>query len=351
MRGWVPRYCVWELTLACNAKCKHCGSAAGRARDRELGTDEALALVGELAALGCLSVTLSGGEPLLRPDWPEVCGAIRQANMRAELITNGSLAAEQADVIAEAGFFGVTFSIDGPAEIHDALRGVPGGLQALLDGAEALRCRGVRIGAATQINRHNVHELEAIRSLLVAHGFQGWQLQLTMPLGRAGARGAALCLAPDELPALESAVVDLCMRPGLFTQAADNLGYMSRTEPILRSGTGKSTRVWTGCAAGLEVVGLTSDGTVRGCLSLPPEADEGNVRDRGLTAIWQDPTAFAYNRRFAVSKLTGACAKCPFGRVCRAGCHSLAWSASGNPYENPYCLHGVQTARTDHHQP
>ena len=56
-----PLYCVWELTLACNLRCGHCGSSAGRARADELTTAEALDAVRQLAELDCRLITLSGG--------------------------------------------------------------------------------------------------------------------------------------------------------------------------------------------------------------------------------------------------------------------------------------------------
>lgn len=64
-----PVYAVWELTLACDLSCRHCGSRAGRPRPEELTTTEALRVVDELAALGVLEVTLIGGEVYLREDW------------------------------------------------------------------------------------------------------------------------------------------------------------------------------------------------------------------------------------------------------------------------------------------
>jgi radical SAM protein with 4Fe4S-binding SPASM domain len=343
--AWIPSTCVWEITLACNASCVHCGSSAGKARPRELDTREALALIAELGQLGCTSVTLSGGEPLLRADWPVLAAGIRGAGMRLEMITNGLLVGAHADTIRDAGFAGVTFSIDGTPPAHDALRGVPGGLEELLRGAGALRQRGVRIGAVTQVNRLNFEQLGEIHSMLVAAGFEGWQLQLTMPMGRAAQDTSGLCLRPDQVPALERTIIALRAQPGLFVDAADNIGYMSRDEPRLRSRCNGPARFWTGCSAGLTVVGITSDGTVRGCLSLPPAADEGNVRERSFSAIWKDPEAFSYNRRFDPAQLGGPCAACPFGRVCRAGCRSLAWAASpGNPHANPYCIRYVSQA-------
>ena len=51
--GFHPRACVWELTLACNLRCKHCGSFAGSRREREFDLEESLRVADELAALGC----------------------------------------------------------------------------------------------------------------------------------------------------------------------------------------------------------------------------------------------------------------------------------------------------------
>jgi len=341
---WPLTVCVWELTLACNARCVHCGSNAGKPRGDELDTAEALALIAELAGLGCKSITFSGGEPLLRPDWPELARAVRAAGLTLEMISNGLCVAEQADAVAGCGFSAVTFSIDGPADVHDFLRGVEGSLARALEGARALRERGLRIGAVTQINHRNLGRLDETLDLLAANGFAGWQLQLTMPHGRArdGARGA-LCLRPDELPALERKLVALQARAPFFVQAADNIGYMSRHEPRLRTGRSLWERCWAGCQAGIEVVGITSDGTVRGCLSLPTGvADEGNLRVRGLGSLWNDPLAFSYNRAFSTKDLGPGCRACAFGEICRGGCQSLAWATTGRFHHNAHCILAAQ---------
>lgn len=334
-----PRICVWEITLACNARCIHCGSSAGEARPLELGTDEATALIGELASLGCRTITLSGGEPLMREDWPVIAAAARGLGMTVEMITNGLLAAARADAIARAGLAGVSFSIDGPAVVHDELRRVDGALERLLEGAGALRARGVRIGAVTQVSRLNASCLEWIHDLLVEHGFEAWQIQLTLPQGRAAA--GDLCLGPRQMPALEREIVALVRRGALHIEAADTIGWMSRSEPLLRSGGPRGHKVWGSCQAGLRAVGITSDGTVRGCLSMPPEFDESNVRERSLSSIWSSPEAFSYNRKFSADALTGACSACAFASLCRGGCTCLAWTATRTTTSNPFCLRSM----------
>jgi len=334
-----PKSCAWEITLACNAKCVHCGSSAGAPRDRELDTAEAISLVDDLAALGVEKLTLSGGEPLLRRDWPLLAERLRARGVVFNMITNGLLVAASADAIAAAGFHSVGFSVDGPAAVHDALRGTTGGFTRLMDGARELVARKVLIGAATQVNTRNKDRLVELHDLLVDAGFEGWQVQLTMPQGRAAKSGGEeLCVRPEALPEIEETLLALKARTPLFLQAADNFGYMSRGEPLLRAGTPKADRFFCGCMAGLSVLGVTSDGTVRGCLSLPPAFDEGNVRDRPLAEIWNDPTAFPYNRRFDPSALRGACGGCPYGEICRGGCRSLAYATGEDVTENAHCL-------------
>ena len=65
-RDFIPVHVVWELTLACNLKCSHCGSRAGKRRPNELTTDEALEVVEALARLGTRELTIIGGEAYLR---------------------------------------------------------------------------------------------------------------------------------------------------------------------------------------------------------------------------------------------------------------------------------------------
>ena len=335
---YTPKYCVWELTLACNARCVHCGSSAGAKRTDELSTTEALNLIEQLAEAGVETITFSGGEPLLRSDWRTLAEAAVGKGIRIELISNGLLAAKMADDIAAAGFFGVTFSVDGPPDVHDLLRGTPGALDRLLDGVAALKKRGVRIGAATQVNQHNLQHISNIHQLLLDNGFDGWQIQLTMPLGMAAHQDGAICLSPKDLLILEQRILEVKDQSPLFIQTADNLGYMGRYEPRLRSGTAAREQFFTGCQAGLQVVGITSDGGIRGCLSQPDCFNEGSVRDDFFVDVWNREGAFAYNRHFKIEQLTGACADCPFKSICRAGCKSLAHASGGILSENHYCL-------------
>src|SRR5512140_1688621 len=84
-----PEAVVWEITFACNMQCIHCGTSAGKRRPDELSTREALDLIDELAGLGTRTITLSGGEPLMRKDWRELAARVKQHGIAAHMVTNG----------------------------------------------------------------------------------------------------------------------------------------------------------------------------------------------------------------------------------------------------------------------
>jgi len=330
-----PQICVWEVTLACNAACIHCGSRAGRARPDELSTDEALAACAALAELGVREVTLSGGEPLLRADWEQIVAALRGHGLVVEMISNGlALDAGKAARIAKSGIRSVSLSVDGDAPVHDRLRGVPGAFDRVMAAARALRAEGLRVGAVTQVCRPNLDRLADIESALREAGFGAWQLQLTMPIGRCG---RDLAIAPVDVRRVIDFIIEESRPDRVPRYGADNIGWMLPCEPALRSVARPTDRVFRGCQAGVGVLGLTSDGTVRGCLSMPPAFDEGNLRRRSLRAIWQDENRFAYNRHFVPAKATGPCRDCGFLRICRGGCKTLAHAAGRGLGENPYC--------------
>jgi radical SAM protein with 4Fe4S-binding SPASM domain len=331
---------AFELTLACNARCMHCGSSALHKRPKELTTHEAIRVIDETAGLGCEVFTFSGGEPLMRSDWPDLAEAVKSNGMRLELITNGLLLEEQAEAVMRTGFYTVGISVDGPPEIHDSLRGVKGGFDRIVKGVERLRGSGIHIGAVTQVGRINRPHLERLLALLEVNGFEGWQLQLTMPHGRAQENCDRLCLLPGELLALEQEIAQLILKAKILVVAGDNLGYFGRCEPLFRKGHSDAPKIWGGCGAGTTVIGICSDGMVKGCLSMPRTMGEGNVREQSLREIWDSADGFAYNRSKKDQPLTGPCATCALGNRCRAGCTSQAAAASGLVTENPMCIRG-----------
>jgi radical SAM protein with 4Fe4S-binding SPASM domain len=333
-------YVVWELTLRCDHACAHCGSRAFRARPDELSTDEALDVVRQLAELGAEEITLIGGEAYLRHDWTTIARAIADAGIRCTMTTGGKgLDRARARAAREAGISAVSVSVDGLRAAHDRQRGA-GSFEAAMAALRALRDEGVPSTANTQVNRLTLPDLDALFDELLSLGTRGWQMQLTVPMGRAAERPEWL-LQPYELPAAYDRLAAIAKRGverGLLFWAANNLGYYGPYEALLRGSGVDEHRVWSGCVAGKNALGLESSGAVKGCPSLPTDAYVGgNVRERSIARIREEAAALRLTRDRGVDALWGYCASCPYAKECMGGCTWTAHVFFGRAGNNPYC--------------
>ena len=86
----VPICLTWELTYACNLACVHCLSSSGRRDPRELTTDEAKAVLDELAGLQVFYLNIGGGEPMIRRDFFELVDHAIGIGIGIKFSTNGT---------------------------------------------------------------------------------------------------------------------------------------------------------------------------------------------------------------------------------------------------------------------
>ena len=261
-----PAYVVWELTLRCDHACAHCGSRAGVARDGELTTDEALRVCAELAAMGTREVVLIGGEAYLHEGFLAIARALHDREIGVAVTTGGrGLTIDLARDMKAAGIDRVSVSIDGLADAHDDIRARRGSFADAMRALDAIRAAGLGACANTNVNRRNRDDLEALYEILRGV-IDAWQVQLTAPLGRAADR-PAMILQPYDLLALVPRIAALKQRAiadGITLMPGNNLGYFGPEERGLRA----PDRHWRGCQAGRVVMGIESDGGVKGCPSL-----------------------------------------------------------------------------------
>lgn len=342
LRGHVPVHVVWEITLACNLKCQHCGSRAGKPRPDELTTEEALGVVDQLARLGTREITLIGGEAYLRPDWLELIGAIHGHGIYCAIQTGArNLHDGKLEAAAEAGLRGLGVSIDGLAPLHDEIRGVEGSYEQALSALDRARRLGLNVSVNTVLNARNLADLPQLLETICDHGAKQWQLQLAVAMGNAVDHDELL-LQPYQLLDLMPLLARLYHRGqdrGLLLIAGNNVGYFGPYEHLWRSYDDLYGH-WTGCTAGQTVIGLEADGTVKGCPSLATVGyAAGNVRDLTVEEIWTTREEIHFGRTRPLKSLWGFCATCYYAPHCRAGCTWTADSLFGRPGNNPYCHH------------
>lgn len=343
-------YAVWEITLKCNLACSHCGSRAGSVRDDELSTAEALDLVRQLAEVGIREVTLIGGEAFLRRDWLEIAREVNRQGMVCTMTTGGyGISRRTAERMREAGISRVSVSVDGLRETHDTLRGVEGSWHRCFETLGHFQAVGLLSGCNTQINRLSAPEVPRLYQKIRDAGATAWQIQLTVPMGNAADNNQIL-LQPAELCQMYdmlARVVERAHSEGVIVMPGNNIGYYGPYEFLFRGGSYDANVAWTGCQAGMGVLGIEANGAIKGCPSLPTSAYVGgNIRDVPLSHIVNTPE-LTFNAGGGTPQgeahLWGFCKTCDFASLCRGGCSWTSHVFFNRRGNNPYCHHRALT--------
>lgn len=350
-----PAYVVWEVTRHCDQPCQHCGSRAGPRLDEELDTEQLLEVARGIARLGCRECALIGGEAYLRKDLPLLVKELVSHGVRTVMQTGGrGLNERRIEVLEEAGMAGIGVSIDGLGPTHDQLRGNAGSAEAAWRALERIGRSSMVATANTQINRLNLHELVELSRRLRAAGVRVWQVQLTVPMGRAADRPEWI-LQPWQIPTVLDTLAAI-QREGIEEHdgegpvfnvfANNNIGYFGPHEELLRSTPGMVSTHWRGCRAGINLMSVEADGVVKGCPSLPtaPYAG-GNVKELSVEDLWESSEQVRFARDRDSSELWGFCKTCYYADICRAGCSWTAHCLLGKRGNNPWCYYRVDQLR------
>ena len=342
---------VWNMTRRCNLKCLHC-YAGSRNVDYpgELTTAEARRMIEGLAAFGSPVLLFSGGEPLMRPDLPELARYAVASGMRAVISTNGTLITEEtADLFREIGLSYVGVSLDGTEGTHDRFRGVPGAFAAALAGIRICRDRGIKVGVRFTINRHNAADVPAIFDLLEAEKIPRCCFYHLVYAGR-GSKLVEEDLSREGTRELLDLIMD--RTKDLFSRGipkeiltvdnhADGPYLYLR---LLREDPKRAAEV-------LELLEMNegnSSGHGIGCISWDGEVHPdqfwrgvsfGNVRQRPFGEIWTDlSNPLLASLKIKVPHLTGRCAACRWRSVCGGNFRARAEALTGEVWApDPAC--------------
>jgi len=308
-----------DLTRECNLACAHCRCRASGA-DRTTPTALILRLLDELAAMNVFRITFSGGEPLLRPDAPDILAyALRVAPGRVSLSTNGTLL--DGDLLTRLrpwrDRFGIHVSVDGPRDVHDRFRGRDGALELTLGAIAAAAGQGFRVGVTTTLTTVNHGLTREIAKTISATGCESWTVVEVLPVGAAG---PDLLLSPTQRAlALQD----------LEVLQAEMAGCGIRVKIRLPFADGRRAR----CLGGITECGVTASGDIVGCRLLPALV-EANVAERSLGDVWRDETSFA---EFRGSPVPPGCAGCTVSASCRGGCKAISQGTALRPARDPRC--------------
>jgi MoaA/NifB/PqqE/SkfB family radical SAM enzyme len=289
----------------CNCRCVMCDIWKANRDRRELEEADLAPHIDGIRRLGVRWIVLSGGEPLMHSNLWRLCAALEPLDVTITLLSTGLLLEEHAaDVTRWCNE--VIVSLDGPREVHDAIRRVPGAYERLAAGVAALRRErpSIRVTARSVIQKLNFRELPAIVDAAIALGLDGVSFlaadttssAFNRPGGWSDERAAEVGLDPAEVAEL-AAVVETTIREhrdriesGFVAEPPAKLRSLARHYASLNGDAEPETRR---CNAPWVSAVVEADGTVRPCFFHRPI---GRLADARLDEILLGDAAATFRR-------------------------------------------------------
>jgi MoaA/NifB/PqqE/SkfB family radical SAM enzyme len=183
--------------LKCNLRCLHCYSTSSPKQLSTLPLEQVRSALDLLRGEGYNSVGISGGEPLLYAELPELLQHIHKLGMIATVTTNAMLVNDRHAAMLREGADLVAVSVDGPPKSHNRIRGHPRAFDLMTEGVARLKYAGVPFGFIFTLTLHNLHELSWLAEFAIAQRASLLQVHPLEEVGRATAHLSGC--APDAL--------------------------------------------------------------------------------------------------------------------------------------------------------
>ena len=294
----------------CNCRCVMCDIWRIR-QVREITPRDLEPHLTSLRELNVKWIVFSGGEPLMHSDISSLSRVCRAEGVRVTLLTAGLTLEKRADIVA-ASIDDLIVSIDGPPDIHDKIRGVPGAYRRLQRGIEALRQLRAEmpIHGRCTIQKGNFGELRntvhAARALnLNSISFLAVDTTsnaFNRPGGWSPGHQATVALNTAEVAVLESEIETLIseyeneIESGFVVENAEKL----RRIPLrFRSRLGQIPAMAPRCNAPWVSAVVESDGTVRPCFFHRPI---GNIHEHPLADVVNSDEALNFRSNLDISR-------------------------------------------------
>ena len=345
---------VWNLIRRCNLFCAHCYSDShARDYEGELSTEEALAVIDDLAQFGAPVILFSGGEPLLRPDLLQLIRHAQSKGIRGVISTNGTLITPAlAQELSRLGLSYVGVSIDGPERVHDKFRGKLGAFQESLRGIRACIDAGLRVGIRVTLTKYNYPYLDELFDLVeendvpracfyhLAYAGRGDRLQTMhrVDLTHEETRDAVDTIFRRTMDFHRRGITKDILTVDNHTDAVHLYRTLRREQPE-RAGEVYRMLQWQGGnQSGIAIGDIDNVGNVHAD-QFSRHYSFGNVRERPFSQIWTDTSdpvmRVLKDRR---GRIKGKCSVCPYFEICNGNLRVRAESYYNDPWaEDPAC--------------
>jgi len=338
-------YALWEVTQKCNLNCIHCRADASpfKNEDKLIDSDNVLRLIDELKKLNCPTLSLTGGEPLLRDDIVEIVKYSTFKGIKTRIQSNGLLLTESmASQLKDAGLFSFGIGLDGSSpEINDKIRNYPGAFKKAVESIKILKKIGLKVHVEFTVSKINISDINSTLDILEKLKVDTFLARATLFSGRAKQENNAFLLSPtdykkfmmnlaEEKENRKTKIILNCQDP-LYHLADDTMVKKLKSFGDIYGG-----KIISGCTAGLNMIHIRSNGEIGVCTFLP-DITLGNFYEKKLTKIWENRFENPQIKRLASRNFEGTCKNCPDKFIC-GGCRARALSINGDLFaQDPYC--------------
>lgn len=266
-----------ELTHRCNLKCLHCylgpQSLLRKMKERELGTDRFLSILDEITEAGCLFLLITGGDPLIRNDFPEIYRRAKEKGLMVTVFTNGALISDGiAGLFEDLPPHAVEISLYGAtAATYEKITRSRGSFGRCINGIERLLRHGINVKLKTILMTLNSHEFLAMKMMADVYGVKFRFDPAISPCLNGDKAPLALRVSPEE--AVEKEFSDGSRLEGW-------LRYLEKNSGSPLQGT------LYNCGAGITNFHIDPYGNLHPCLMTASPAYD--LSEGGFSEGWRD---------------------------------------------------------------
>ncbi|KQC12615.1 MAG: hypothetical protein APR63_10545 [Desulfuromonas sp. SDB] len=322
------RTIYWYLAGSCNLNCRHCWIDPHFGEDgvTYLPWKKMKPLFEEAKNLGLVSVKLTGGEPLLHPEFTEILYALKEMKLGITVETNGTLVGEsEAKAIAETVSF-VSVSLDGTTvEFHEDLRQVDGCFKNTLKGIENLQKYNKSFQIIFSLYRKNMDNLFEMVAFAEKQGANSLKVNPVNETDR-----SREMKNEGELLSVKE-ILDIHDHLKKVTKDKKTIKIYFDIPPAFKALSLLRKHGFQTCGI-FNILGVLHTGraSICGIGSVVKELDLGDPFEIGLEKIWKNNNILNEIRKKLPNRLTGICGKCMLKNYCLGKCIANTYFLTGD---------------------